>query len=96
MLSDSGELLLPLAWSWLGLERGLTLLEYNPEEVVDCPDSPQIPGGLLFQTNLKIAAQKAPQLEELSIRPIQLNNYLLKASQIRVVAGEPLEGHGDG
>lgn len=54
-------LLLPLPYLG-GLERGQAPLDCNPEEVANCPDSPQISGGSLFQINSKIASQKALQL----------------------------------
>lgn len=63
----------PLGLALVGLEIGQTFLKCNPEEAVNCSDSPQIPGNCIFQTNLKIAAQKALQLEEPGVNSVQLN-----------------------
>lgn len=71
----------PLGLVLRGLKRDWALLKCNPEEAIDGPDSPQLPVGLLFQTNLKITAQEALQIEEPGVNSVQLNNCLLTASQ---------------
>lgn len=63
----------PLGLALVGLKIGQTVLKCNPKEAVNCSDSPQIPGNCIFKTNLKIAAQKALQLEEPGVNSVQFN-----------------------
>ena len=67
-----------LPWVWSGLERGWALLKCNPGEAVKGADSPQLPAGLLSQTNLKTTAQEALQAEELGVNSVQLPDCLLR------------------